>query len=116
MNRDSKTRYEHPDPTPIEVPFGFLYESLADTIGRMVAVEHGKLLAKKQHIESFKESQDFDEDADEFTSPHEMTDIQEEMPSTWLDEVPEKDPHADITPSEVPPPTPVATEPPEAPA
>lgn len=85
---DSPTRYEKPDPTPVDVPFGFTYESLADTIGRMVRLENAKKEAKERYVESFKESQDFDDDEPEFTSQHEMTDLQEEMPTEWLTEDP----------------------------
>ena len=85
---DSKTRYETPDQTPVDVPFGFSYESLADTIGRMVRVENQRSEQKKRYVESFAESQDFDEDTDEFKSPHELTDLQEEMPADWLTEAP----------------------------
>ncbi len=76
------SRKETPDPTPVEVPFGFSYESLADTIGCMVAVENAKIHAKKEYVESFAESQDFGEDPDEIRSQHEMTEMQEEEPAT----------------------------------
>lgn len=91
---ESPTRYETPDSTPVDVPFGFSYESLADTIGRMVRIENSKTEAKKRYVESFKESQDFDEDPDEFSSPHELTDMQEEMPAEWLTEAPPDPPPA----------------------
>lgn len=89
---ESKTRYEHPDPTPIDIPFGFTYESLADTIGRMVRVETLKNQAKERYVESFEESQDFDDEEPDITSPHEMTDLQEEMPTEWLSEEPPEPP------------------------
>lgn len=88
MERESPTRYEHPDQTPIEVPFGFTYESLAETIARMVRLENLKTAAKERYVESFAESQDFGEEEDEFVSPHEMTDMQDEMPAEWLTEEP----------------------------
>lgn len=85
----SKTRYEYPDPTPVEVPFGFTYESLADTIAKMVKIENIKQSMKDKYVETFAESQDFDDDEPEFTSIHEMTDMQDEHPASWLTEEPE---------------------------
>ncbi len=87
MRRESDTRYEHPDPTPVEVPFGFTYESLAETISRMVQIENLKTEAKKEYVESFAESQDFDEDPDEIQSRHEMTEMQEEMDIASFEEL-----------------------------
>lgn len=108
-------RSEHPDSTPVDVPFGFSFESLADTIGRMVRVENLKNQAKKEHLESFEESQDFGEDDDEIKSPHEMTEMQEDFPAEWLNAAPEEEPAAhkrraaDATPPTVDPEAPPAT-------
>lgn len=114
MKNDSPTRYEHPELTPVEVPFGFSYESLADTIGRMVAVEHLKTQAKKAYVESFDESQDFGEDPDEFVSKHEMTEMQDEEPTDWYAEQPAGDADAHQSPPAAPNPTSVQPEPPAA--
>ena len=88
QREESPTRKEKPDLTPVEVPFGFTYESLADTIGRMVRIEKAKSDAKAEYVESFAESQDFGEDDEEITTRHEMTELQDEMPSKWLDSPP----------------------------
>ena len=98
VGRDSKTRYEHPDTTPVEVPFGFTYETLAETIGRMVRLENSKTQAKERYVESFAESQDFGEPEDEFVSPHEMTDMQDEEPSENFESLSETGPDADNSP------------------
>jgi len=104
---DSATRYETPDPTPVDIPFGFTYESLADTIGRMVKVENLKQKAKEDYVESFAESQDFGEDPDEFTSRHELTELHEEMPSEWLTEGPSASEEAAHAAAAAPPATPL---------
>ncbi len=71
----------------------------------MVRLETAKQSAKDRYVESFQESQDFGEPEDEFVSPHEMTDMQDEMPAEWLDETPENPPDADIsTPAQATPP------------
>lgn len=78
---ESDTRFEHPDQTPVEVPFGFTYESLADTIGRMVRIENMKQAERDDYRESFAEANDFDEEEDTFASPYTMTDMQEQEPA-----------------------------------
>ncbi len=114
INLKSDTRHEHPDPTPVELPFGFHYESLADTIGKMVRLEHAKIKAQTPHVETFAESQDFGEDPDEFTSKHEMTEMQDELSPDWLTEKPEEPPEATPAPPADPPPLDPAPTPPPA--
>lgn len=70
---------EIPDPTPIELPIGYKApETLESMISRMVRVH--SLLAVKEGLESFEESDDFDDDENEMTSPYQMTQMQEENP------------------------------------
>lgn len=72
-------RRETPDPTPVAWPAGVRRpETLAEQIRRMVRL-HVSQMAQEQGFESFEEADDFDsDDDDEFRSPYELTEMQEE--------------------------------------
>lgn len=73
---------EIPDPTPVSIPSGVgRPESLTDTIRRMVRNELSQA-AQAAGSETFEEANDFDEDADDFVSPYELTEMQEEFLSS----------------------------------
>jgi len=71
---------EIPDPTPVEMPLGYEKpESLESMIARMIRTT-SNLAAKTNHVETFEESDDFDDDDTDLKSPYQMTDMEEEEP------------------------------------
>lgn len=69
---------EIPDPRPVEMPIGFQRPpSLQETIQRLVRNELSDV-ASAGNLESFEEADDFDVEEEEFTSPYELTEMQEE--------------------------------------
>lgn len=72
---------EIPDKTPVELPVGYHPpETLEAMIARLVRYESSR--AEKVGQETFEEADDFEvaDDAGEFHSPYQMTDMQEEAP------------------------------------
>lgn len=69
------------DPTPVAVPAGMgRPESLQETIRRLVRNEVSQV-AQKYEMETFEEASDFDvDDEDDYLSPYELTEMQEEQP------------------------------------
>lgn len=75
------SRYEKHDPTPVEIPLGLdRPETLEDIVRRFVRHE-ASIQAEESGHETFQEANDFDvSDEDEFKSPYELSDMQEEYP------------------------------------
>lgn len=80
MSLDKKGR-EVPDPRPVEWPANLKRPlTLQEEIQRFVRVEMSQRAAE-HGMESFEEADDFDVgDEDEWQSPYEMTEMQEETP------------------------------------
>lgn len=73
------------DPTPVAIPAGMgKPESLVDTIRRLVRNEISHE-AQSQGIESFEEANDFDVEDEDWTSPYELSPMQEEYLSSEVD-------------------------------
>lgn len=108
MAKYNEKHEEIPDNTPVEMPLGYEKpESLESMIARMVdsvsrrAKESGK-------VETFEESDDFDDDETELTSPYQMTDMEEEYPRNGkLERAPKPTEKATAKPETVPPVQPV---------
>ncbi|UOF76960.1 hypothetical protein [Microviridae sp.] len=71
--------WEVPDPTPVAWPAGVRRpETLTEQIRRLVRIEVSQRAAEQGH-ETFEEADDFEmDDDDEFRSPYELTEMQEE--------------------------------------
>lgn len=104
---------EIPDPTVLEVPLHLRREeSLHDRIRRMVR-EQASYEAAQAGFETFEESDDFSVDEDEFASPHELSELQEETPFPDKKEVASGKPKEVDSGVAAPPVAPVAGTPPE---
>lgn len=69
---------EVPDPTPVEVPVGFRHPpTLRETMQRLIREEVSRA-AEQSGDESFDEADDFNVDEEEFSSPYELTTMQED--------------------------------------
>lgn len=94
---------EIPDQTPIELPIGHkVPETLEQMIARMVRIH--SVAAIKEGLESFEDADDFETDEEEFKSPHQLTQMQEEepqyKPSILKTDQPEKPPAPSPAPAE----------------
>lgn len=73
---------EIPDNTPVELPIGYrVPETLESMIARLITNSQFNQARHAAGEETFEEADDFDTDEDEpdFTSSHQMTDMQEEF-------------------------------------
>ena len=79
--RKSAPRRETPDQTPVEVPYTYTHESLAETLRRFIREERAND-SKDDELETLEESMDLDvdDDDDDFRSPYEFEDMTFEEP------------------------------------
>jgi hypothetical protein len=111
ITRETPTRQEEPDPTPMAIPDNCQHpETMEEIMRRLIRVEVSRS-AMASDYGTFDDEDDFTEDDEEpdLTTPYTVQDMEEENPQGYaLDPAPEQD--ADNPPAE---PDVGADEPPE---